>query len=73
MTTPNFLLQEANGILHGYWDANLLKIDLKLNSSIGCKLYRRLATAGKVQYIPTTLEQFYSLCDTKQSGWGYEW
>jgi hypothetical protein len=52
---PRFLVQTADGYLHGYWNLDILLVDLAANKTESVKLY--VLTDGlKVRYAPTSAD-----------------
>jgi hypothetical protein len=53
MKEPNYLVQTSDGVLHGYFDKVLLRIDLRVNGAEGVKLFA-LQPGWVVRYAPVT-------------------
>jgi hypothetical protein len=53
---PTYLVQTEDGLLHGYFSADILRIDLAINKEENVKLYS-LDQGLTTTYVPMTREQ----------------
>lgn len=54
---PNFLVQTQDGVLHAYFNPQILRIDLATNRDEEVKLFKVTHMAGRTRYKPTTKEE----------------
>jgi hypothetical protein len=57
MMIANYLVQTVDGVLHCYWDKDLLRIDLREQPIDDVVTIFRLRTSFKPIYIPVTREE----------------
>lgn len=55
MSEPKYLVQTADGMIHGYWNVDILQADLMLNKNEPVHVYE-LIPGIKVRYMP--IERF---------------
>jgi hypothetical protein len=57
MSEPRYLVQTSDGVLHAYFNAEILRIDLSVNKGESVKLFERVVEMGRISYVPITIEQ----------------
>ncbi len=69
MSEPEYLLQTADGVIHGYFTLAVLLIDIACNKGAEpVTLYKRFPSFGRVRYEPCTEAALREIADHVAEG-----
>lgn len=66
MQAPVYLVQ-VNEVLHSYWNAEILLIDVARNGPTNIKFFQSSNTFGGINYVPVTLEAIRKQYEQKKA------